>query len=79
MNAKCKLILGAIGALLAALGGFLGGLLRRNRSSSVQPESPEKITSDAEKQIEQTRTEIKADTDAELAARFNRLAKKKEG
>jgi len=78
LNAGWKAFWIALGTIAAGIVAFLLG--RRHGEgvgtgvSSIP--SPQAIASQAEIQVQQARTEIKADSDAELAARFNALAKK---
>jgi hypothetical protein len=60
----------ALGAIISGLG--LIAVVRRK----TKPATPAAIAHEAEVKIEQTRIDIKNDSDKELAARFNTLAKK---
>jgi hypothetical protein len=67
--------LAALGVIASAVVGLL---LLRGRKLPSTGGTPEQIASEAEAQIEKTKQEIKADSDAALADRFNALAKKQE-
>jgi hypothetical protein len=63
----------ALGALISGLG--LVAILRRKSKPDVIT-TPQAIAHEAEEKIDVVRVEIKNDSDAELARRFNSLAKK---
>jgi hypothetical protein len=80
MNANWKSFWAGVGAVLTIAAGILLYLLRI-RGNGGGPgkdpiQTPAKIISDAKAQVERKRAEIKADSDAALAARFNASVKK---
>lgn len=80
MNDKWK---GFFRGVLTVLGVILSlglYLIFRKKSpvGSGQVSTPSEIAASTERKIEETRQEIHNDSDEELAARFNSLAKKEE-
>ncbi len=65
---------GVLGILMGIL-GLEAGLRRKGNADAGKTES---ITKVADAEVTCIKTEIKADTDAALLERFNRLAKKKD-
>lgn len=80
MNDKTKGFFRGVLTVLGAIASLGLYFLFRKRPSVAggQGSAPSEIAKVAERKIEETRQEIHADSDEELAARFNSLAKKEE-
>ncbi len=74
MSDNWKRFFAGVATALATVGGILLGIFLAGRGRRTG--TPAEIAADAERQIEEKRNEIKADSDQALADRFNSLAKK---